>query len=318
MTLSELLDSFSEQALKFENSTVLWIKGGSIAPLFCSLLTDRITELYKVTSHSVQARGHTEQNLQAFLGMAFLGESQWYILKDASELATVQQKRLFTYLATYNGPHHIICVVDEQCDLPPQAAVIDLTGDITRHTFAKLCFFIHGAQVQDPLFVKQLFDSCKSLSLDTAYTLSHYAQFLGRRHEGFFKDWFERIVEPEHSLFMLSQFFFAKDIKQFLALWSKISRSYPDEFWVSYWLEQIWQASLFVHSTRSRDTSTKKYITRLPFSFTQKDWKQYALPELTRAHSFLYKVDHGMKNSAASCGVDVFCLKFMSRQFSIA
>lgn len=315
MTLSELLEGFSEQALKLENSSVLWIKGGSNAPLFCSLITDRLIELFKVPSHSVQVRGNTEQNVHAFLGMAFLGESQWYILKDVSELTSVQQKRLYAYLSTYKGPHHVICIVDEKCETPPQSTVVDLAGDITKHTFAQICLFIHGAQVQDPLFVKQLFDSCKSVSLDAAFMLAHYAQFLGRRHEGFFKEWLERIVEPEHSLFMLSQFFFAKDMRQFLALWSKISSSYPAEFWVSYWLEQIWQASLFVHSTRSRDMSVKKYITRLPFSFTQKDWKQYALPELTRAHSFLYKADHGMKNGAASCGIDVFCLKFMSRQF---
>ncbi len=258
---------------------------------------------------------YSEQDLKALLSMSFLGDSQWYVLKDFSELTAVVQKKYYSYLTSYTGPHHVVCIVDETFEIKDSLQCIDISGELSRSLFSRLCLFIHPGASHNPHFVNTLFEYCKSISLDVAFMFVHYAQFLGRNQDLFFKTWLQRIIEPESSLFTLSQHFFAKDVTRFLGLWSKMMKLYPDEFWVSYWSEQLWQAAIFLQMADKRDLSLKKFVNRLPFSFMQKDWRLYSLDELKQAHSFLYDTDFQLKNGAGSGGVDLFCLKFVTGQF---
>ena len=82
---------------------------------------------------------------------------------------------------------------------------------------------------------------------------------------------------------------------------------YAPEFWIAFFSEQLWQASIYVqYVSQNNAAEGRKYAYRLPFSFFQKDYKKYTLEQFARAHDFLYAIDHGTKNGSASDGIELF------------
>ena len=128
----------------------------------------------------------------------------------------------------------------------------------------------------------------------------------------FFSSWFDRIVEQKQSLFALSNYFFAKDSKNFYAAWRSVAADYPPEFWIAFWAEQLWQAMIFVTLAQTEDLSVaKKSVSRLPFAFMYKDWRKYSVADLTQAHALLYAIDYANKNGSVIDGLELWHAKFL-------
>src|SRR5205807_225901 len=112
------------------------------------------------------------------------------------------------------------------------------------------------------------------------------------------------------------QYFFSKQKSNFFSLWGELRLQYPDEFWVVFWSEQLWQAIVFCEeASRNGAARAKSLVNRLPFSFMQKDWQSYKNDELISAHDFLYSIDYSLKNSAGTFGIDLFVHKFIHKDF---
>lgn len=247
------------------------------------------------------------------LETSFLGEIRIYVLTGIGELSPSDKKKFYAYLKKYQGPHHVVVCVDDG-DIFDQA--ITLPDAVTLSLYQILYELLHGAPCTDRSFMQRLFEEHKTIPLETACALLRYQVVLGRRHAAFFDEWLPSIVTPVQSLFTMSQYFFARQVTPFREIQNKLGQEYVDEFWVSYWSEQLWQAIIFItHAQKSSPLEAKKLVNRLPFSFMQKDWKSYTVIELTRAHDFLYDIDFGLKNGRAADGIELFYGKFLTGYF---
>lgn len=288
---------------------------GAVYPLL--FFTSYFSQIKK-QGISVQALDLEEQdfkNVVCQLEMAILGNTYIYWLKNLSNISPALQKQYISYVLTYKGPHQIY-FFSQEAILSDDIYTIILPEEITESDYRTLSLFFEYDLTLADQFITTLFARHTTVSFENALLLIRYQTFLGRRFQPFMQEWLPRLITAEQSLFTMSQFFFARQYAQFLREWRYNRAQYPDEFWVVFWSEQLWQALIFIeHVCRGQLAEARRKVFRLPFSFMNKDWKLYTEKELNKAHQFLYAVDYGIKNGHATDGVDLFVHKFLLSQF---
>ena len=144
---------------------------------------------------------------------------------------------------------------------------------------------------------QKIFQDRKSLSRDAASIIMNYASILSvQQVKQFITEWVDILIMPERSLFTLSTLFFSKDIVPFLILWKSFKQTYSVHFWISYWSDQLFRAYHYICAKRvQKIVYAKKFAYRLPFSFIQRDWKNYSPEQLSKAHQKLYDLDFNIK-----------------------
>jgi hypothetical protein len=316
MNLIDIVSNQTTEAL--QKASVVFITAESDPGLLFSYVFKRMAELFKLPLMTIDAAISEDAAIRAALEVSFLGSSYCYLIKNLEEFSPAQLKTLISYLEQYKGPHKVIvyCKADTKVSSKKGALIIKTEDTVDAKLYTKFYEYIHAEQLSlEDLFVKKLFSVCKTITLDEAYMMITYQKVLGKRSEEFFDTWLPHIIMPDLSLFTLSQYFFAKDQKNFSALWQKIHDTFPDEFWTSYWSDQLWNASVFVQKTSNQESIGNAKTYRLPFSFMQRDYKRYALTELAKAHSFLYSIDYNLKNGSGYQAVDLFCAQFINGEF---
>lgn len=264
------------------------------------------------------------------LETTFLGQKKFYWLTGFESLKTKEQTLLVKYLETYCGPNYVAFLSDDTINLGlnKNKIVIDLQSYVDQNTFIKLADFFLNSQVSktgsSSGSIAKSFEKISAdiylkmfeVSLDDVYILVTQAYLSGSSYREFLSNWMNKIIIPDKSLFTLSQYFFDRNSKSFLNLWSKVKEDFPEQFWLSFWSEQIWRASNFVKlSQEKKPVDAKKIGFRLPFSFMQKSWRNFTVKELSNAHNFLYLIDYNLKNGVEDSPLDLFYFKFMSGEF---
>lgn len=160
-------------------------------------------------------------------------------------------------------------------------------------------------------FALLLFKKYKTISLDTACLVLQYVQVLGSAQRDFMNEWLDALIVPQQSLFLLSQYFFARQPTSFFVQWSKLVDAYSPQFWCVFWSEQLWRAYHYVYLTRQGNISTAREAGfRLPFSFLRKDWRTLPLNNIKKAHERMYEIDFSLKNGGDSGVFDLFYSQF--------
>lgn len=254
-------------------------------------------------------------NVQAQLNISFLGDAHIYWLKNGNELSIPKKTILYTYLAQYHGPHYIILFIQEA---PAGHNILSLPETVDHASFITVYNFLHDAPFLDQQFIHALYAHHNTILLEKACLLMDYHAVLGKQQGAFCTKWLNLIVPATKSLFTLSQFFFALQANAFFKEWQRVHHDYPDEFWISFWSEQLWQATVFLTALAQKKSliDAKKTVTRLPFSFIQKDWNRHSIKSLVNAHNFLYSIDYGLKNGSSENALELFLYKFLNNAYS--
>ncbi len=256
---------------------------------------------------SISLDGCDLEDLFAKLSITFLGQSSLYAIKDA-DLTISERKKLDRFLKEYTGPHFIFFFTS-QPQYEKNALILD--GMITKEEFQVIV--TNSNNVVAPLFIEKLFSLRSTYSFDESLTLVHYASLLGSRSDIFFSEWLDRILTDDVSLFTLSQYFFSQQKDMLSSEWERLKKRYPMEFWIAFFSEQLWQAALYLgYALIGKGPEVRRYTYRLPFSFSQKDWKKYNLNQLALAHELLYKIDHSLKNGCSHDNIDLFVYTALS------
>jgi hypothetical protein len=257
------------------------------------------------------------QQLKLLFDTLFLGQKQVYWVKNLEELDSAGQQNLLAYLNTYTGPHtiHITGVKDTFKLIDrPEFLVVELPSTIGPQLYKQLFSYFFPDNKSATHFSQHLFKRRDQITLDAACLIMRYHACAGQKSESFFEQWLDKLVVSEKSLFTLSQYFFARQPREFFAYWTIYKADYPDEFWIAYWLEQLWQAALFVHKAQTLgQPEAKKTAHRIPFSFINKDWRNYSYSYLVQAHHALYLLDYNLKNGIGNYGLELWYNKFFLR-----
>lgn len=326
MELYQFLEkTLQEPSVLYEEKFIFCLRGAEQAPLFYTAFAQHLSSILALNPVNIDLRAYTEEaHIDALLDISFLGQGSLYLLRHSASLSTSIQKYLYFRLSTYKGPHFLIVPVEEDCALLSHTSnsaifVLNTSKQLVDYSlYVLLIYFLTGKPIADKDLAAKIFEQHKHVSLEEACMIIRYHVLLGRHTEGFIASWLDRLVATDHSLFLLSQHLFSRNSYAFVAMWNHVRSLYPDEFWVAFWSEQLWQASFFIKEAQTSSSMVaRKRVNRLPFSFINKDWQKYTFAELTQAHNFLYTIDYNLKNGSGSLGLDLFFAKFLNNFFAI-
>lgn len=312
MKLNEFF-SQSKQANFLESICIINIVWPSQpAILFLQSFLARLKDIKQQSLVICNLQEQSYAEIQSRLATSFLGTSCIYsfTLTENTKLETA----LLSYLETYHGLHMVVVGTSQDQALRERADVVHLFIDeaIDSVTYGNVHKFLKKDEVADTRFTQDLFRRSQTISLDMACIMMHYQLFVGKNSGQFFSTWFDRIIEQKYSLFVLSQYLFAYDAQRFYQLWHQVGPEYPSEFWIAFWSEQVWQAMIFTTIAQQDGAQlARKSVTRLPFSFMQKDWQKHSVEQLSLAHDMLSQIDYANKNGAITEGLDLFYAKFL-------
>lgn len=255
--------------------------------------------------------------IKAHLETSFLGQKNFYWLKDFSVLDAKKRKIWLDYFGTYSGPNVVAYYDNVANDQPTgtQKIVVPAATDLkTFQQFAKLMnLSLSPGRLKA---IKKLLSNVRVLEIDMVYIVLNYLRLLGNRTDEFITQWLDQLVVPESSLFTLSEQFLAKRSKEFYTQWATIVHQYSEQFWIAYWSDVVWRAANYVRFCREKNHSEAKKISfRLPFSFINRDWRKVTTKELIHAHDFLTALDYRLKNSGTAAGFEPFFSGFFCNQF---
>lgn len=273
-----------------------------------------------VESIDVQEYGLDAAKLQ--LETSFLGLSTLYWLRAFDAFDEKKRKQWFKYVASYAGPNTLMFFVEDGHKIPIEKDEVFL-----RVTLPHVVDGAFAAQLMEAFQVKpsqagasmlaRMFKRYKKISLDQLVHVMHYAPIVSSGSHEQVDELVREMIGAEQSLFTLGSLFFARQPESFFQLWSTEHDRFSYMFWCSFWSEQLLRATCYVHFTRGQNMlEAKKISSRLPFSFMQKDWKQYHTTELVRAHEYLYDIDFAIKNGSEAPLLDLFYAKFFAKGFS--
>jgi hypothetical protein len=251
------------------------------------------------------------------LEMSFLGIKQIFWLRGIGLIDKKFNQAILNYVASYSGPN-ILCMIASSPDVAilKNAQFISLDIQITPRILEALALFLDKKiTATHKEFFKVLCQKYEKFSFDQACMIISYVHVVGRMSDALLMC--DQIIDCEHSLFSLSEHFFAKSATRFFEMWYEFEQRYPSAFWCTFWSEQVWRAYyVYYFLNKNQPAAAKNIGFRLPFSFIQKDWKKTSLQELKNAHQYMYTIEIDFKNnSEAHIGLDLFFNKFFLNEF---
>ncbi len=312
MNLIQLLKQPS-QLLATDNSVICFNTTSTYPLLFFALFLERLkTDQQQITFLDLNQQTQAIAQLET----SFLGTTRWYWLGNFDELSKAQQKEWLRYVQAYKGPNKLLYaqMIDQKKNIAGSSHAVMLPAHVDKKLFKALfAFFIHEPKAFDERRIDELFAKTDSLDLDQACLLLQYVRVMGARSKEFYDHWLHQLVVPQNSLFRLSQYFFARQRSSFLKYWRAIKDEYPEQFWISYWSDQLWRAAFYCRYMKERKLADAKKIGyRLPFSFLQKDYHNVTFNELLHAHQSLYELDYELKHGGSSIGLDLLLCHFFT------
>lgn len=300
---------------------VILLRGNSYPLLLCSVLLDQIKRIDDLQVESIDLQESDDAILASKCATTFLGQRSFYWLYNFTILESGAKKRMEQLLSNYQGPNCLMFFALAQSNIQcisPQATVVDIPDMCDKELFLALVLLSQGTVSETmQLFAHQLFGATQHIPLDCACIMIRYANLLGNHYAVFIKHWLGNLVRSEHSLFTLSQHLFAKNGKSFFAAWPGFLTEYSDVFWISFWSEQLWRATVYIRLMHNNDrVQAEKVGYRLPFSFKNKQWSRWDPAELAAAHSFLQSTDFVLKNGGTIFNVELFYAKFFANDFA--
>ncbi len=288
--------------------------------LFFSLLFSWLKKKKCYQIVSVDVDEQKESLIRARLATSFLGTSILYWFGNLAKLNYKTQERWVTYLQEYSGPHAIAFFITEDISFSftQKTVTVNIPDAVSSEEMVMLQQLLPTiSSTWNKQFLQKLGKKNKNISLDLSCLFIHYALLIGKNSNIFFTTWLDHIMPLQTSLFLLSQHFFAKNTRLFFTEWLRMRNNYNPQFWIAFWSEQLWRATLWIDLASNKSyTEAKKIQFKLPFSFIKCDWKKYNVDELQEAHQFLTDVDYHLKNNGSPHSLDLFYSKFFLNQFA--
>jgi hypothetical protein len=316
MNVRTFLESLQKQKL-VSKYAVTCLYGKQYPLLFCTHLI-AFLQKQSIAVERFSVADRQMQDIKAQLATEGLSGAVTYWLSDFYSLSTKKQQEWLSYFQSYTGPHKVLLFCNDDAinvlSKSTECGIVPLDG-IASSDLDTVRFLLSESDSKKTAFSRAVASRTDRLSLDTALLLAHYEVVLGKSTSDFFSHWFDTIVEPTSSLFLLSQYFFGKKSTLFFKQWALVSEQYAPQFWVVFWADQLWRASAYCSLMKQRQhAQAKKAQYKLPFSFINRDWSSYSLSELNKAYSFVYDIDFRLKNGCNAVALEHFYCSFFNNK----
>ena len=313
MNVSTVFDLLSSDNYE-DNPVCIFTYEHEYPVLFFSALLQRLKQLETISLKNISDVLENRERFDTEIQTTFLGKRLTLWLGSISTItSSSEQLKIFTACASYRGPHRLLfCIATK--DIPKSFSsyvIINVDQELTAIEKNRVISFLYPSLTYAA--IQKIEGILHSTSLDMLVVLAQYGMVIGRNADAFVKDWLPKLITSESSLFLLSQYFFAKKSSLFWNCWNTIKDEYPSTFWTVFWSEQLWRAYyVVVMQQNNMIVDARKMAYRLPFSFIQKDWRLISLEELSHAQQMLYQIEWRIKNGGSEDHFDLFFQKFLT------
>lgn len=257
-------------------------------------------------------------SLESLFNQLVLGSVEWYWLGDCTPLFSEKKyEQHAKIIKSYQGPHCLIYFIDEKKVAAVSHKVVTLPA-LLQESDMDQCLQLLGKKnlyARKKKVIEALFKKVKALSLDKVLHCINYLELVNASSQEELLSYFLPLYEEDHSLFTLSNFFFAHDRDNFFSTWSVVEKKYPAPFWISFWSDQIWRAYFTtIFLKKGAIDKARTMSKRLPFAFIKAHWKYTSLEELEAAYTFLFRSDYAFKTGSTFCFFDLFFASFFDRK----
>ena len=263
--------------------------------LFTQVCIGWLKKLCHLEIFIIDVQTHTLDQIKSIVSISFLGTQKQYWISGVYSLDIKKRKKWLEFFQNYSGPH--ILFISQVNDDLGCATLVDLSGQFYIHQATDMLRLLTGLEHSKiNYFLSFVYKHVPMISIDQICLFVYYVQVIGK-DKSFFETLLPQIIGSKSSLFLLSQYLFSKQPDKFFLEWKKLASHYSPAFWTSFWSEQFWSASLYVHYMRRKEHAEAKLAAgRLPFSFLNQDWRLYSVTELQNAHNGIYALDVQFKS----------------------
>lgn len=305
-------------ALQNQEFSVIAFQAGIYSPIFFMQLFDVMKSQYQIDIKLIDMQSG-DFAYKSQLATSFLGLECVYWLGDITVLKAKQKDDVIDYLAHYQGPHKVIVFIDEKIKIDSNQSLIKINYQDKYFYQDTKNLWVHQDSKQSTkisFFLHEIYKIKNNFTLDELCLLKKYQDVIAGNAQEFYTSWVMRLVNPETSLFTLSQLLFEKKEAAFFKLWLVIKPLYADMFWIAFWSDQLYKAYFFIAFTQEENFAAVKQVSYgLPFSFMKQSYKQYQLDEIQRFHQAFYTIDTALKNGGHSYQIDQVYVDFFAGSF---
>lgn len=296
---------------------VVWIYSKTDVRVAFSYIITHLKRTYITYQYtSLESTDVDRLKLDQLLYTTFLGSSHLYSIMCVGDKGS--HELLQERLNKYSGPHCIVVYSTDPLNvsdaMTDNIQYIEIPEFIDFNGCVDLLPVISSNkehQKNAHYIATQLFKRSKKWPLETICALAYYAPLFDINSPSAvaMANYFAQLYGFQHSLFLLSQQFFSGKIPLFLSLWKEHSEIYPEQFWISFWSDQIWRAFFYLNYLKQgQHTQAKKIAFRLPFSFIERDWRLWDYIALQKLHTQLYQLDSKAKQGATYMALETLLL----------
>lgn len=317
----QLIDFNAQSAAHdIQNKSVVLLQSKKYSPLLLHRFTAHLEIAFGLEVKKIEI-DHDLADIYRQLQTTFLGQTFLYWFSDLTSISSKKKRAdLIAYITAYQGPHRLVGCITEEIELAlTNGVIVEVQDNYTSDQVVKLTMLYDQPTNSTKLstkpevtayFIGKLYRYRKQYSAEQLCLLLEYAGVLGKNSDHFFSVWLDQLVVSDVSLYWVSQLFFEKKAAEFFDIWGEVRPLYSDQFWTSFFSEQMFKA-YWVVSWQARIPPEHKAITfGLPFSFLKVDWKLHQKANLQEAHQKIYEVDLLLKSGGNTNRLDLFLVQF--------
>lgn len=304
----------------WKSSKIFCFKGSDFCSIFFSKLFEFLERNQKLpySKRSLLAE-NLKNEYHSYLEQSILGNYSFYWLGNLSEQA--KNTKLLNYLSNYDGLHIISFFIPndfKNFKLPKNALQIEIDSNINIDE-AKKIIALFSPKMPDKkiAMLSKIFNGRNDIDIDSVCMLVNYFELININALDSSFAYIAKIFGMQPVLSQLSNAFWTKNTKDFFYIWQKIESSYPEVFWVIFWSEQVWKAYHTILFLNQKNFVKAKQISYgLPFSFINKDFKNFRLVDLTYLYESLYDIDFAIKKGSEFYSLDLFYLNYFNKNLN--
>jgi hypothetical protein len=311
------LKNFLQNANKedfWKSSKIFCFKGSDFCSNFFNKMFDFLERNQKLPYSKKNIFAENLKNdYQLYLEQSILGRYSFYWLGNLSEQS--KNTKFLNYISNYDGLHTISFFIPndfKSFKLSQNAVQIEIDTHVGIDD-VRTIITLFSPKLSDKkiAMMSKVFNGRNNIDIDSICMLINYLELINVNTLDDSFSYVSKIFGEQPALGQLSNAFWTKNGKAFFSIWQSIESSYPEVFWVTFWSEQVWKAyNAIVLLNQKNFVKAKQISYGLPFSFINKDFKNFKLADLTRLYENLYDIDFAIKKGSSFYSLDLFYLSY--------
>lgn len=316
MNFKKFLQKATEEDF-WTSAKIFCFKGSDFSTIFFSELFEFLERDRKLPySKKNLFAENLKSEYHSYLEQSILGNYNFYWLGNLSEYT--KNTKLLNYISNYEGLHVISFFIPndfKNFKLSEHAVQIEIDSSIGIED-AKKVIALFSPKMPDKkiAMLSRVFSGKNDIDIDSVCMLINYFELISINALDDSFAYIANIFGSQPVLGQLSNAFWTKNIKAFFNIWKKIESLYPEVFWVIFWSEQVWKAyNVILFLNQNNFVKARQISYGLPFSFINKDFKNFKLADLFCLYENLYNIDFAIKKGSTFYSLDLFYLNYFNK-----